>query len=138
MKFKEIEKQLGTMSPELYDEARKMILRGLAAATIARRTGAALAQVNAMFALAASPDSEAKAILVRVAERRAVASAVKPAGAGAIDPEVLQRIRDNPADVVKILKQATFTLETVAHLRGLEAELLPLAELMRAMTGDVE
>lgn len=46
----------------------------------------------------------------------------------------LERIEANPERALRLLLAAAFVLETVAHLRGLERELLPTADGIRDLT----
>jgi hypothetical protein len=46
---------------------------------------------------------------------------------------IVENIRAKADQLAELLPSACFSLETVAHLRGLERELLPLTEALRAI-----
>jgi len=54
-------------------------------------------------------------------------------GGGVFTPHDCQQIVTLLRDMQETLVAMTFTVETVAHLRGMEAELLPVADKARAL-----
>jgi hypothetical protein len=54
-------------------------------------------------------------------------------GGGVFTPHDCQAVADLLRDMQETLTAMTFTIETVAHLRGMEAELLPVADKARAL-----
>jgi len=58
-------------------------------------------------------------------------SAVTVIGGGIFSPAELRDALDLIRDMEETLAAITFTVETVAHLRGMEQELLPVADKAR-------
>lgn len=47
-------------------------------------------------------------------------------------------LADSSAEILELLKRSTFVVESVAHLKGLESELLPLADASRRAIRRIE
>lgn len=54
-------------------------------------------------------------------------------GGGVFSPDECREVVTLIRDMTETLAQMTFVVESVAHLRGMEAELLPLADKARAI-----
>jgi hypothetical protein len=59
-------------------------------------------------------------------------------GGGSFSPSELQNVITTIRDLQETLAAMTYTVETVAHLRGMEAELLPVADKARALLARLE
>lgn len=54
-------------------------------------------------------------------------------GSGIFSPAECQHVVETIRDAQETLAQMAFTVETIAHLRGMELELLPVADKARAI-----
>ena len=54
-------------------------------------------------------------------------------GGGVFSPVECREVADLIRDMAETLAATAFTVETVAHLRGMEVELLPVADKARAL-----
>lgn len=61
-----------------------------------------------------------------------------PIGGGIFTAAECQAAADTIRDMTETLAQMTFVVETVAHLRGMELELLPVADKARAILARVQ
>lgn len=59
-------------------------------------------------------------------------------GGGVFSPDECQEVITFIRDMQETLTAMTFTVETVAHLRGMEAELLPVADKARKLLERLE
>ena len=59
-------------------------------------------------------------------------------GSGIFSPAECQNVITTIRDMEETLAAMTYTVETVAHLRGMEAELLPVADKARALLAKLE
>lgn len=59
-------------------------------------------------------------------------------GGGLFSPAECLAVVTLIRDMQETLAATTFTVETVAHLRGMEAELLPVADKARALLAQME
>jgi hypothetical protein len=59
-------------------------------------------------------------------------------GSGIFSPAECQNVITLIRDMEETLAAMTFTVETVAHLRGMELELLPVADKARALLARLE
>ena len=59
-------------------------------------------------------------------------------GGGSFSPAELQVVVETIRDMSETLAQLAFVVETVAHLRGMEAELLPAADKAREILTRLE
>lgn len=59
-------------------------------------------------------------------------------GGGQFTPAECLEVATLIRDMRETLAQTVFTVETVAHLRGMEAELLPVADKARAILARVQ
>jgi len=59
-------------------------------------------------------------------------------GGGTFSPTECQHVVDTIRDMAETMAQMAFTVETVAHLRGMELELLPVADKARTILARME
>lgn len=59
-------------------------------------------------------------------------------GGGIFTPEEIRDARATIIEMQELLTSMAFTVETVAHLRGMELELLPVADKARALLAKLE
>ena len=57
---------------------------------------------------------------------------------GSFSPAELKHVAETIRDMSETMAQLTFAVETVAHLRGMEQELLPMADKARALLARME
>lgn len=64
------------------------------------------------------------------------APATKPQREAADRAAIAAAIRDNAERLAELLPSVVFTVESIAHLRGLERDLLPMCDAVRRLMGE--